>query len=283
MSLNKSKVLRSAEKYVLQGKLPAAIDEYRKVVDADPSDLTTINTLGDLYVRTGRIQDAIRNFSRIADSYREGGFTLKAIAMLKKISKLDPTNVETAMKLANLYSQQGLLVEARQQYLQVADAFARSGQAHKALEAYQKIADLDPSNTSVRMKLGEIYSREGMRDQAHDAFVMAGSELLRKNEFDQALTANLKAIAINPDSRHALTSIASIYTQQGQAERAINLLCEAFERSPGDVELLTILGRTYLSAGWMDDAERTFLSLVELDRARYHYLLEVGRKFLQME
>jgi tetratricopeptide (TPR) repeat protein len=283
MSLNKSKSLRTAEKYVLQGKLPAAIDEYRKVVEADPNDLTTINTLGDLYVRTGRIQDAIRNFSRIADSYREGGFTLKAIAMLKKISKLDPTNVETAMKLANLYSQQGLLVEARQQYLQVADAFARSGQAHKALEAYQKIADLDPSNTSVRMKLGEIYSREGMRDQAHDAFVMAGSELLRKNEFDQALTANLKAIAINPDSRHALTSIASIYTQQGQAERAINLLCEAFERSPGDVELLTILGRTYLSAGWMDDAERTFLSLVELDRARYHYLLEVGRKFLQME
>jgi tetratricopeptide (TPR) repeat protein len=283
MSLNKSKSLRAAEKYVLQGKLPAAIEEYRKVVEADPNDLTTINTLGDLYVRAGRIQDAIRNFSRIADGYREGGFTLKAIAMLKKISKLDPTNVETAMKLANLYSQQGLLVEARQQYLQVADAFARSGQAHKALEAYQKIADLDPSNTSVRMKLGEIYSREGMREQAHEAFITAGNELLRKDEFDQALTANLKAIAINPDSRQALTSIASIYTQQGQAERAINLLCEAFERSPGDVELLTILGRTYLSAGWMDDAERTFLSLVELDRARYHYLLEVGRKFLQME
>ena len=35
MSLNKTKVLRTAEKYVLQGKIPAAIDEYRKVVDAD--------------------------------------------------------------------------------------------------------------------------------------------------------------------------------------------------------------------------------------------------------
>ena len=45
MSLNKSKVLRTAEKYVLQGKIPAAIDEYRKVVSADPGDLTTINTL----------------------------------------------------------------------------------------------------------------------------------------------------------------------------------------------------------------------------------------------
>lgn len=282
MSLNKSKALRTAEKYVLQGKIPAAIDEYRKVVSADPGDLTTINTLGDLYVRAGRIQDAISNFSRIADSYREGGFTLKAIAMLKKISKLDPTNVETAMKLANLYSQQGLLVEARQQYLQVADAYARAGQTRKALEAYQKIADLDPSNTSVRMKLGEIYSRESMTDQAHDAFIMAGAEFLRKGDGEQALNANLKAIVINPDSRQALTAIATIYTQQGQTDRAINILCEAFERNPGDVELLTILGRTYLSAGMMDDAERTFLSLVELDKNRYHYLLEVGRRFLQI-
>ncbi|HWN97923.1 MAG TPA: tetratricopeptide repeat protein [Blastocatellia bacterium] len=283
MSLNKSKVLRTAEKYVLQGKIPAAIDEYRKVVDADPADLTTINTLGDLYVRAGKIQDAITNFSRIADSYREGGFTLKAIAMLKKISKLDPTNVETSMKLANLYSQQGLLVEARQQYLQVADSHARAGQTRKALEAYQKIADLDPSNTSVRMKLGEIYSRERMPEQAHESFIVAGAEFLRKGDTEQALNANLKAITINPDSRQALTAIASIYSQQGQTDRAINILVEAFERSPGDVELLTILGRTYLSAGMMDDAERTFLSLVQLDKNRYHYLLEIGRRFLQTD
>jgi tetratricopeptide (TPR) repeat protein len=282
MSLNKSKSLRTAEKYVLQGKIPAAIDEYRKVVEMDPADLTTINTLGDLYVRAGRIQDAIQNFSRIADSYRDSGFTLKAIAMLKKISKLDPTNIDTAMKLANLYSQQGLLVEARQQYLQVADAYARSGQARKALEAYQKIADLDPSNTSVRMKLAEIYSREGMTDHAHESFIMAGAEFIRKGEMEQALNANLKALTIQPESRQALTAIVNIYTQQGQAERAINILCDAFEKTPGDVELLTILGRTYLAAGWMDEAERTFLSLVELDKNRYTYLLEVGRKFLQM-
>src|SRR5262249_675186 len=149
-------------------------------------------------------------------------------------------------------------------------------------EAYQKIADLDPSNTSVRMKLAEIYSRERMPDQAHEAFIMAGAEFLRKGDIEQALNANLKAIGINADRRQALSAIATIYTEQGNIERAINILCEAFERNPGDVELLTILGRTYLSAGLMDDAERTFLSLVELDKNRYHYLLEVGRRFLQL-
>src|ERR1041384_3290589 len=78
MSLNKSKALRTAEKYALQGKIPAAIDEYRKVVNADPGDLTTVNTLGDLYVRAGRIQDAISNFSRIADSYRDAQENIEA-------------------------------------------------------------------------------------------------------------------------------------------------------------------------------------------------------------
>src|SRR5712692_7758063 len=78
MSLNQSKALRTAEKYVLQGKIPAAIDEYRKVVNADPGDLTTINTLGDLYVRAGKIPDAIANFSRIADSYRDAQEDIEA-------------------------------------------------------------------------------------------------------------------------------------------------------------------------------------------------------------
>src|SRR5262249_40553061 len=151
------------------------------------------------------------------------------------------------------------------------------GQTRRALEAYQKIADLDPSNTAVRMKLGEIYSREKLMDQAHDAFLMAGAEFTRKGDTEQALTANLKALSTCPESRQALTAIVGVYTQQGQVERAINILCDAFEKNPGDAELLTILGRTYLAAGRMDEAERTFLSLVELDRSRYNHLLEVGR------
>src|SRR5262249_60019025 len=154
--------------------------------------------------------DAIVNICRSGGYYREGGFTLKAIAMLQKISKLDRTNIETAMKLANLSSQQGLLVEARQQYLQVADAYARAGQTRKALEAYQKIADLDPANTAVRMKLGEIYSRERMIEQAHDSFVMAGAEFMRKGDSEQALNANIKAIVINPDSRQGNTAVVTI-------------------------------------------------------------------------
>src|SRR6185369_5729022 len=90
MLSSKSKILKMAEWYVEQGMITAAIDEYEKILNIDPNAFTNINTLGDLYARVGRSKDAINIFSRIAESYCENGFTLKAIAMYKKISKLEP-------------------------------------------------------------------------------------------------------------------------------------------------------------------------------------------------
>jgi tetratricopeptide (TPR) repeat protein len=279
MTFNKAKALRQAEKHVQQGKINAAIEDYTKIAEFDPSDLTVVNTLGDLLVRAGRVEEAILNFQKIAESYRENGFTLKAIAMFKKISKLNPQNVDVSLKLASLYSQQGLLVEARQQYLLVADAYARGGKTQKALDVYQKIADLDPENTSVRIKLAETYLRENMREQAHDAYIAAGTELIRKNRVDQGLDACLQALAVNPESKVGLSAVSEAYIHRGEPKRAIDLLIEAFDKNPGDVDLITILGKTYLAAGMMDEAESTFMSLVQLDKSRFEYVLDVGRFF----
>src|SRR5207247_4998892 len=104
MSLNKSQALSIAKEYVLQRNVRAAIAIYREIIEADPTDLTAINTLGDLYASTGLVQDAITQFSRVADSYIESGFTRKAIATLKKIIAADPANTKTAIKLADIYA-----------------------------------------------------------------------------------------------------------------------------------------------------------------------------------
>jgi len=125
MSFNKAIILKTASKYVQQGKYQAAIVEYRKVVQADPSDITTLNILGDVCVKAGETSEASRSFARIAEHYRKDNSRVKAIAMLKKASKLDPTNVEIALRLAALYSQQDLMVEAQQQYLIAAEHYLR--------------------------------------------------------------------------------------------------------------------------------------------------------------
>ena len=90
MAFEKAKVLKAAEKFLSQGKINAAIKEYRQIVDNDADDLTTLNMLGDLYARAGKKEDAVACFERIAEHYCAQEFNLKAIAMYKKIERLKP-------------------------------------------------------------------------------------------------------------------------------------------------------------------------------------------------
>src|SRR5690242_12587483 len=88
---NKQKVLSSAEKFVQQGKLQNAISEYEKVLKADPKDLTVLNTVGDLYARNGEVEKATECFKSVGDAYAAQGFTVKGIAMYKKIRSEEHT------------------------------------------------------------------------------------------------------------------------------------------------------------------------------------------------
>src|SRR5215470_10815522 len=128
MAFDKAKVLKAAEKFLSQGKINAAIKEYRQIVDNDADDLTTLNMLGDLYVRSGKKEDAVSCFERIAEHYSTQEFNLKAIAMYKKIERLRPRDPIVAYKLAELYASQGLIHDARAQYLIVVEAYASTGE-----------------------------------------------------------------------------------------------------------------------------------------------------------
>ena len=79
----------------------------------------------------------------MGDAYATQGFTVKAIAMYKKISKLKPS-LECVLKLAELYTQQGLFNDARAQYLQVADEFLKVRRAGKRGPHFPE----DPGNGS---------------------------------------------------------------------------------------------------------------------------------------
>src|SRR4029078_329485 len=119
MAFEKAKVLKAAEKFLSQGKINAAIKEYRQIVDNDADDLTTLNMLGDLYTRSGKSQEAVSCFARIADHYSAQEFNLKAIAMYRKIERLRPRDPVVALKLAHLYANTVLVHDARQEHLVV--------------------------------------------------------------------------------------------------------------------------------------------------------------------
>src|SRR4051794_37578106 len=170
---NKQKVLASAEKAVQQGKLQNAINEYEKVVKEDPKDLTVLNTIGDLHARVGHNDKAAVYFKKVGDIYASEGFTVKAIAVYKKISKLNPGAIDCILKLAELYTQQGLYNDARQQYVAIADQHMKSGNLEDAAAIFKKILELDPENAAMQTRLADLFIKLGKKDDARNIYVSA--------------------------------------------------------------------------------------------------------------
>jgi tetratricopeptide (TPR) repeat protein len=283
MGFDKAKALNTAEKFLAQGKIPSAIQEYRKIVEHDAFDFSALNTLGDLYVRTNKSQEAIGYFVRVADHYREQGFALKAIAMYKKISRFSAEEPGVAYNLARLYEQQGLYVEARAQYLLIANSASRDGRARDALEALRRIADLDPKNVGTRLRLAEGYTREGMKHEAADAYVEAGELLLASGSAHDALDAYKHAHTLRPESHAVLHGLVAASTAVGAAAEAATVLEEAIAAAPGDLELRALLTRTYIEAADAPAAERATDALVSAEHTNYPVWFEVAQLYLTQD
>lgn len=283
MSFDKVKTLRAAEKYLEMGKIPAAVKEYCKIVESEPDDFSTLNILGDLHARVGNKSAAISCFRRIADHYREREFELKAIAMFKKIDRLQPDDIEIATALAELYAQQDLIVEARAHYLVVANAHAKSGAAQAGLGVLRKIADLDPQNTEVRIKLAEGYLNEGMTKEAAASFATAGQSFLARDMLDEALEVFAKSLDLEPAAHATLDGLLATHSKRGTADEAAELIARASQGNPDDVDLISMLARAHIEAEDPERAEAVTIQLVSKEAPAYLRMVEVARLYLRAD
>ncbi len=249
---NKQKALNAAEKYVQQGKIQNAIAEYEKVTKADPKDLTVTNTIGDLYSRLGDADKATDCFKTVGDAYATQGFTVKAIAMYKKISKLKPS-LESVLKLAELYTQQGLFNDARAQYLQVAEEFLKANELDNAVRIFQKILEMDPENTNMRVRLAEVYVRLGKKNDAWQIFSAAAETLRSKGSLSGAEEVLQRMLTLDPGNSYALLMQGRNLLEAGDAEAAIECLQKVPDLDSNPEGLRDLL-KAYLKNGRLSDA-----------------------------
>ena len=281
MSFDKEKTRRAAEKHLSQGKIQAAVREYSLIAEHDPKDFNSLNMLGDLYVRLNANKEAIQCFERIAEYYNTQGFAHKAIAIFKKILRLQPDTIHIAAKIAPLYQSLGLIAEARLYYLTVADNYQRNGQQIKALDIWSRIADLDPNDTATRLKLAESYVRENESDLAVEAFVEAGNRLLSKKQTEEAVTAFNRALELSNCDAAALTGATNASLALGFPDEAADRLEKARAMMPDDIEILSLLTHSYIEAENGAAAETAVLRLVERDPTSFKQHLEVVRLYLK--
>ncbi|MGH9457513.1 MAG: tetratricopeptide repeat protein [Thermoanaerobaculia bacterium] len=255
MAIQRDKIIASAEKLVGKGKIEPAIKEYERLLDESPNDVNTLNRIGDLWVRVNRTDEAVKVFTRIADHYAKDGFFLKAIAIFKKINKLDPSRLEIYAKLADLYAKQGLAMEAKGQYQVLADYYMKHGDPDNALKTFQKIAELDPNSINVHVKLADLFSQNGKTAEALKEYDRVGRMLLKRGMTDEAVQVFRKALKIDPKNVDLAESLANTLLEAKDFDNAQQILEGAHETNPDNPKIVALLGKVYIGKGELGAAE----------------------------
>src|SRR5689334_9630646 len=274
----------AARKFVDKGQIDKAVKEYLRIVQEDPKDVRVWLKIGDLYAKKGSKQDATETYLKVARFYQDQGFYLKAVAVYKQILKLDPRLVDVNLKLAELYRQLGLLSDAMQHFEQVAGHFHREGNTKDALATVRQLVDLDPENIATRIKLAELYSKEGLTEDACKEFGVASEQLRRQGRQDDFIKVSERLLWHKPENAALNRELAGLYLRRNDPRRALQKLQVCFKADPRDVETLGLLALAFQA---LDQKAKTVSVLKEL--ARIHVenkardkASEVYRKILEI-
>ncbi|HVE87527.1 MAG TPA: tetratricopeptide repeat protein, partial [Myxococcales bacterium] len=247
--MDKNKIIEAAAKLVAKGAYDKAIKEYQKVLDGDPRDVRVLQKMGELFQKKNDNVQAAYYFTKVAESYSQDGFFLKAVALYKQVLKLNPNLVDVNLKLAELHQQLGLMSEAMAYFQIVANHYDKQGDAKSSLDTLKKMVDLDPDNVASRIKLAELYARENMSDDALAEFKRAAEYLKRNNRGDDYMRVAERISSLEPDNLPLAKELAQGFLQKGDQKRALAKLQVCFKSDPRDLETLTLLAQAFQGLG----------------------------------
>ena len=191
-------IKRKAQRFVQNGDLDRAVEEYQKLLAADDTDPYTHVTLGDLYFKKGVLDEAGRRYQEAAEAYRKAGLVKNAIAVCKKMLRLNLRAMETLKSLAELHAQDGLATDAGLYYAQYADLMLAKDQRVPAAEALEEAARLIPEDPKYAEKVGELWNLEGEKLKASRALIKAARAYDGRGQLDQAQAMRDRAEELHP-------------------------------------------------------------------------------------
>ncbi|MCK4835644.1 MAG: tetratricopeptide repeat protein, partial [Candidatus Aminicenantes bacterium] len=276
---NRLVILKTANKLFRQGKIDLAIKEYNKILGIKPNDLEVRRIIGDLQLKQNNISGAVDQFEWIADYFLKEGFFAKAIAMYKRITRINPNYEGASVKLAELYTKQGLIIEAKQIYLDLAEENKRKNNYKKSLDMYKKILEFDRNNIKMRLLLADNYYREGLKDNAISEYLTAADILIHKKEFQKAEEL-LLSTSKKVQNVQVMEKLIRCYTNRGDDQKAIELLRGLGSDLFKDINLLKLLGELYFKSDQIDEAEKIYKKITEISSEETEIIMKLGRVYL---
>ena len=244
MAIDRVKIKKEADKYLTAGRVERAIDEFQKLIEDNPKDYNTLNQIGDLSVQIGRIKEGVEIHKRLGAAYDRDGFHARAAAIFQKVVRNAPEDIDAAQRLADLYRQMNRPADAVRIHLTVAESFQKKGLIKRALEEFNKVVDLDPKNLKMKVRLADLYNKEGLKDRAAGIYLEVAESLAMEQMHAEAsqILDRAKAMISTPQVYLTQSRLGVI---QGDYSTAAEHLREGLGTNPRNPELLEI-GRAHV-------------------------------------
>lgn len=276
---DKTSIMKEAQKYLAKGQIDKAIAEWEKLIAESP-DGNTFNMIGDLYLKKGDRKAAVESFHKAASFFRSEGFSLKALALYKKVLNVDPHDDGALLALGQLSEEKGLSTDAIKYYLAAADALSKAGKKDGILEVYEKILSLSPSNIPLRNKVAEIFLKEGLAASAAEEYVFIAGAYDEQGDYQNALDYFHKALNIQPLNKGAVLGISHLYEQWGETEKAVDHIMEAATHFHEDSDVLYREAELFLKAGRRGEAEEELRKVIAMDPGHMGARTLIGKTYL---
>jgi tetratricopeptide (TPR) repeat protein len=274
LPLDREDTLKKAEKLLRQGRLDGAIAEYVRVVEDQPRDWNTANTLGDLYVRASQPEKAVAQYARVADHLFEQGFYPKAAALYKKLLKIAPENELAQLHLADISARQGLLMDARSYLTTVAARRRARGDVRGADEIIVRLGSIDPADIEARLAAARVVAASGDDLGASRRYRDLYADLLEKDRESDALQALREAVRLNRDDLEGRVILAKTSVASGDLQAARDYLDR--ETAGETPALLVALADIELHSGDLEKAREVLAALLALDPERRAAVIALG-------
>ena len=189
----------------------------------------------------------------------------KAIKDYAKVVELEPGDIRSRQKLAELYVRTNRTADAYEQYESVAKYYSSNGFHTKAIAIYKQMQRLDPSQISIYSRLAELNQKQGlignaMAEYRHLVDYYERNELIadeiktleRMRDLDpNNLNIRVKLTEVLTDNERKeegfdeLLSILEVLDDKGDYDKCLKLYTMFLPHFPGNRQLQTGLARTF--------------------------------------
>ena len=217
------------------GNYAGAVRAYQRGLDVEPDNVELLNAMGFALFQQGESAAAIVPLERAVALDRNHWKAHNNMAL----AAIDLGELE----LAEAHYLASLAIEPQAAiYNDLGVVLERQGLPEDATEAYRKALELDPRFDSARFNLG--------------------ASLVRAGEFAEAETHLRTALATSPNTQtHTALGIAQ--WQLGHTEKAIDSLRAAIMADRGNAAAYDTLATIFIEQGQLERAERTYRQLIE--------------------